>query len=1187
MLQSCLRSRKTLRAHLAGLAVVMSTPWVPRNLRTWCALSFLVFGLARIGAQSKPAVPSFLKGQLVNASDVGVASASVQWSIPGSSPISTITDARGDFAFEIPLSAATKVVVSAIANLYNPSQTSVTLQPGKTTLVTLHTTAKSSGELGTVIGVVKNTFGVVIPDAKVSILGAGGLLTTTTNTAGRYQINNVGFNSNLTLQASTAGPPCIATTQVRLAVEATEVTANVEGRAIHTIEPNCPPPQTLRAGVVPAAVAPLISIDDTVQWEQADGLSIASPDVANAWNVGRVNDVLRFAPKGGLDEGLLVASDEGGVWWILTKPDNAMPLSNKWTSVTMSSLALGTGGPHDVYAGTYAFGDSEGGDLWESDTSQSEPLYSWATVSPKPPCGSINKILVISELNFIMLACDTGLYWSSIPAAPSVHGVYNWQQATPATVGDQAFSGLAKGPGWSVTGTIGTIVASRWNSPATNQMIYTATLKAGKLVLTPSVVGGVSKMYNRTSVAACTKNPEIMYAVGSVNGALGGVFHSTDAGAVWKPVNLPTNPGTLGESDQAIAVSPDCNTVALGWESGTFYSTNQGVSWTMLTDVGEYNNLHTDITALTFDIAPANNLFIGSAGGVAESLGVDLFAYDSEWNKLLFNLEFFQASPSDSADGLVAGATQDNGVLYSTLPGEWQHVMDCPLSPECWGNVAQFAFGDRLINENVLGTGSMWGAQVVQAVKGVIPFDGGSTIPIVLSCKPCTPYTANVVAPVRDLGATVNTTCKVVNQTTVCQWLIAVSEMNVPKAGGDGIYGLFAWYDGTDMHWELLSSGALLWSQVTAIATTFDGGSVFVGNANGQIYRMDTPFSSTPTQLTVNLKCAACGVNGLYAFNYTPNAPQLQQPGLAYAAYGPHFLAYDGVSWSEMGQADLPHNHDFLSVLGTDPAHVWLASSAGVFDSKTGGATWSSSSVGLPTLIPGVPGFRRPGLASHDYLQIVADPEPNPDTRLYLASFGRSLWRTYSPMPAPPAARAFSKVIVTIQTGNDNIADYSELQVWFSPLQGPSQLLCLKPSTTSDPSYDNVCPNGPGATDKDGNNTWSNGQIVSQTFALSPPLVLDNGEIQIELFQHNSGVNTPDNWDLQAIEVDGQDAEGTLTVLKMSNGPVSGNNCIARLKAPPFVAFTLYNMSGDDPEGVNISHSISQFGPTPPGSCPQ
>ncbi len=1187
MLQSYLRLLKTSRTFLARTAV--GTLGVPRTARTRWIVSMLVLGLVRTTfAQSQPTVSSILTGQLVNAGNAGVANAIVQWSIPGVSPTENITDANGNFAFEIPLSASAQLEVSAISNRYNPAQASVTIQPGETTQVKLQTAPKSSGQLGTVTGIVANTSGTVIPNAKVSILGAGGLLTTLTNKTGKYQIENVGFNSDLILQVSTAAPPCIATTQVPLAVAATEVTANLQVRGVHTIEPSCPAPLTLPAGAAQTGIQPQTGVDDTVQWEQADGLSIASTGVADGWNAGRVNDVLRFPPVGGLDGGLLVASDEGGVWWILTAPDIAMALSNKWTSVTMSSLALGTGGPHDVYAGTFSYGDSEGGDLWESDTSQSEPLNSWARVSPKPPCGSINKILVISEANFLVLACDTGLYWSQIPAPPSVHGIYNWQQAVPATMGADAFSGLAKGPGWSVTGTIGTIVASRWGTLATSRMIYTATLKGGQLVLTPASVGGVSERYNRTSVAACATNPQIMYAVGSVNGSLGGVFQSTDAGAIWNPVTRPANPGTLGESDQAIAVSPDCSTVALGWETGTFVSTNQGASWNLLTDVGEYNNLHTDITALTFDAAPANNLFIGSAGGVAESVGVDKSVYVSEWNKLLFNLELFQGSPSDSATGLLAAASRDNGVLYSDLPGQWQHVMDCPLSPECWGNVTTFAPFDRLIAENVRTASSTWGAEQVQAVNGVIPFNTAANIPVERSCSPCTPYTMNVVAPVRVPGYVIdNSTCIVVDDVNECEVMYAVSEMTVPGAGGDGIYGLFT-YPGseTDIHWELLNSGALLWSTVTAIAPTFDGQHIFIGNTSGQIYRLDYPFTGPAAQLTVNLKCPSCGANGLYAFTFDPNAPQLPQPGLAFAAYGPHFLAYDGTSWNEVGQADLPHNDDFLSVLATDPSHLWLASSAGVFDSKTGGATWSNASVGLPTFIAGLPGFRQPSLASHDYLQIVSDPPPNQETRLYLSSFGRSVWRTITPLPAPPAARAFPTVNITIQTGNDNLADYSELQAWISPPQGVTQYVCLKPSTTSDSSYNNTCPNGPGATDMNGNTTWNNGQIVYQTFNLGAPTVLDQGSVEIILFQHN-GINTPDNWDLQAIEIDGQDTQGTLPVLEMSNGPVNGNNCLARFKAPPFTALAIYLLSGDDPEGINVSHSISTFGPTPPGSCPQ
>ena len=124
--------RRDLRMSLAGMQAITFTQKIPRTPLTWRALSVLFIlaaGLARTGsAQSQPAVPSVLKGRLVNASSAGVANAIVQWSIVGGSPISGITDARGRFAFEIPLSVPTQVEVSAIANLYNPAQASVQLQ---------------------------------------------------------------------------------------------------------------------------------------------------------------------------------------------------------------------------------------------------------------------------------------------------------------------------------------------------------------------------------------------------------------------------------------------------------------------------------------------------------------------------------------------------------------------------------------------------------------------------------------------------------------------------------------------------------------------------------------------------------------------------------------------------------------------------------------------------------------------------------------------------------------------------------------------------------------------------------------------------------------------------------------------------------------------------------------------------
>ena len=227
---------------------------------------------------------------------------------------------------------------------------------------------------------------------------------------------------------------------------------------IHT--PHCPNNEGIAHRSEAHVQSPQLPIDDTLQWKQADSLSIQTNATTDAWNAGRVRDILR-GPAG---TGLVVASDEGGVWLIAENPaKSAIPVSDTWPSIAMSSLAYGPDGSGHVYGGTYdASPSSRGGMLWETDTSAGFPLLNWLPVNAKPaPCTSIEKILVIPEVRRIVLACHEGLLWSPIPPMPSVYGVYNWQMAQPTLLAQHVFSGLAKGTGWVVgSGKEGSIAAA-------------------------------------------------------------------------------------------------------------------------------------------------------------------------------------------------------------------------------------------------------------------------------------------------------------------------------------------------------------------------------------------------------------------------------------------------------------------------------------------------------------------------------------------------------------------------------------------------------------------------------------------------------------------------------------------------------------------------------------------------------
>jgi hypothetical protein len=907
-----------------------------------------------------------VQGRLVNTSGSPVANAIVQWSIVGSVQGETgSTDSGGHFAFEIPATSPGQIQVATIANLYLPTQTTVQFVPGQTTRPRIVLTPKPSTQIGTVTGAVQDSLTRrPIPKATVAILGAGGILSTTTNAQGTFSLRSVGFNSNLTLQATTILPPCIPPTQVPFAVNQSNVTVNVQAARVHnTPTPNCGPGLTGPNG--PGSV---LSIDDTLQWHQADSLAIQSNSTPNAWHAGDVNDILRPPPG----TGLIVAPNEGGVWIIAENPPRtAIPLSNTWPSITMNALSFGVSGSSDVYAGTWNNApSSEGGDLWETDTSQSFPLFNWLQVNPKPPCISINKILVINEASTIVLACDGGLWWSPIPPPPSVHGTYNWKQALPAAIGARSFSGLAKGTGWSAGGGLtGTIVAARWGGIAPVQIIYTAKWSGGNLALTASSVAPpASPQLGRTSVAACASNPQVMFAVAADGNDtnLSAVWHSGDGGSNWNLVSSPPSPGKQGGYNNAIAVAPDCSAEALGWSTGTYTSFDGGGSWNLLSDSGEYSNLHPDVHAVVFDPADPTTLFIGSDGGVASASGLikgGTPTFESDWSRELLNLEFYEGAASASANGLIAAAAQDNGVLYTDLPNAWQHATNCVCDGvrTFFATPASIGVGNDLLIEESSGGSNFFPYNFMESMSGVIPFGGETAIPV----SPPNPPNLKgwVSAPVRFPGGYAN---------AAGQAMIGVD------AVGSNLYGLFSNNDGSNVNWEPLRQigGG---QNAAAVAPTYNGGSVFVGTDTGNIYRFDAPYNTPALLLTINPPLSGSAkLGGIYAFFST----------VAYATYNingsGYVMFWNGVTWDSVGTAILPHNLPFQSMMAKDLNTLYVSSSAGVYDTHDAGNSWSMASIGLPV-----------NITQFNDLHLVT--EPSGTTYLYMATYGRSLWRTVVP----------------------------------------------------------------------------------------------------------------------------------------------------------------------------------------------
>ncbi|MGA8222616.1 MAG: hypothetical protein WB780_13265 [Candidatus Acidiferrales bacterium] len=183
--------------------------------------------------------------------------------------------------------------------------------------------------------------------------------------------------------------------------------------------------------------------------------------------------------------------------------------------------------------------------------------------------------------------------------------------------------------------------------------------------------------------------------------------------------------------------------------------------------------------------------------------------------------------------------------------------------------------------------------------------------------------------------------------------------------------------------------------------------------------------------------------------------------------------------------------------------------------------------------------------------------------------------------PPPPAS--VNEVHITIETGNDDAR--SDTELWATFPGEPS--ICLKPSNNAD--ADGVCPNGGSATDQNGKQSWENWTTSAQSFSLPiPQPIAALSTINIKLLEHNSWLESDDNWDIQSITVTMTDTTGTTTtVLSMSNPRDShhNDNCMARLRGSPNPSAVTYNLSAANPGGSNLSNPT--FGPTPPGSCPQ
>ncbi|MCO5176953.1 MAG: hypothetical protein M9890_08305 [Thermomicrobiales bacterium] len=414
---------------------------------------------------------------------------------------------------------------------------------------------------------------------------------------------------------------------------------------------------------------------------------------------GRVQAVASLGPTPG--SRLLVGTEESGLWTVQSGGPS-FPLSLEWSEAHVRSLTHGTRGDHHFFCGT-------ANGMMESDPTATLPLLTWRRVNDLPgtglvhPGAAINDILILRGRNLIVVATNSGVWWSTIPGTAGTG--YTWATDPLVTTGNML--ALCEGPNDG-------IVCYRAGSPG--GAFFVGSWTAGGLQWTTTTPGTsgppadtrlttvVTRMANG-ALSSCAGDRSRVYAAvedGTDNTWLA-VMRSDDGGRTWsipytdaglvyfKPPGLggTIDMGYQAERNMKVAAHPTNRDLVLlaARRSGLLGSTDAAQTWDATRWPGVVDNtFHADCLSIAFDRFDSANqtVLVGSDGGIFVSRDTGS-TWDTTFNQrfptLMFDGRGSPAAPALSASsaypGVLVGATQDNGTMYLSGDGEpWRELFD-------------------------------------------------------------------------------------------------------------------------------------------------------------------------------------------------------------------------------------------------------------------------------------------------------------------------------------------------------------------------------------------------------------------------------------------------------------------------------------------------------------------------------
>lgn len=677
----------------------------------------------------------------------------------------------------------------------------------------------------------------------------------------------------------------------------------------------------------------------TLDWIRPTDGGIA---VAGGFHMaGRVQAVVSLGPTPG--DRLLVGAEESGLW-VVQPGGPAVALSLDWPEVRIRSLTRGTRGDSHFYCGTV-------NGLLETDPSIAVPLLSWKRVNGLPgaasifastplPGATVNDILVLPARNLIVVATNSGVWWSPIPAATATG--YVWSSDPLVDTGNML--ALCEGPGDGVVcyragSPGGAFFAASWG--ASGLQWATTTPGTGGPPADARLTTVVARMANGALSSSPADRSRIYAALeDGMDNAWLAVLRSDDGGRTWsipyadpnltylKPLGLggTVDMGFQAERNLKLAAHPTNRDLVLlaGRRSGPLGSSDaaqtwDAVRWNHVSD----NSFHADCLCIAFDSfdGSGQTVLIGGDGGIFVSRDTGV-TWDTSRNQRFPTLMFdghnspaAQALSASSAyPGVLVGALQDNGNVYLTADGEpWRELFDGGD-----GFRALFVTPDVVLrggNDDVDMKWSRWdGTKFTDPVPLEPPgYPAGSQFMPIVSRVPYPGW--------KDPGSN--------------NPMVAVAGDDPPTGN---VFGLFDKGAATNP-----ASERFYWKKVGAVpfdiggVGTLDGRWLIVGAAGPHIYRLDVATGAV-VELTL-----PSGLGNVAVRRVT-----LAGGGLAFCLAGQKLLRTTNlVTWEVIAGPTRTTNEALEVDRARDPAVLLLAGSGGAWFSRDAGATWQPTK-GLP-----------------------------------------------------------------------------------------------------------------------------------------------------------------------------------------------------------------------------------------------